>query len=244
MKNNCKWIVLLLLLCLAPIHVQASTSERLRDLLAQMQTNSLSVCEKGDAGSNVLAVKERLQTLGYYSATATFDDEFNDIMVQRVKLFQENNGLKMTGKVDSGTVSKLKESNPIRGEYYEGYWDEPDVTLVITYDSTGSWKNRGGDSLDFQIRVKNISTSRKITAVEFLVFTKDMWGDEIISQEYPYSYSLSDTFRPGEEKYTSYMNIPYRRNTHEVHVAVNKVRYSDGTVEYVSSPHYWWWTVD
>jgi len=50
----------------------------------------LQTYQKGDHGSDVLNLKNRLKELGYYSPTATFDDEFNSVMVERVKMFQKN----------------------------------------------------------------------------------------------------------------------------------------------------------
>lgn len=249
MKKTYRWIALALLLalCLAPAVAQGAS---LIDKIKKQQKITSSTqrymlvtgtFEKGDRGSDVSLLKGRLQSLGYYTPGASYDDVYNDTMVQRVELFQENNGLKITGKVDSDTLSKLQSSNPIYGEYYKGYWPEPDVTMIINYKSYSKWEKKSGDRFGLSIRTKNISTSRTVIATEYLVYTEDVWGDEIISKDRPYSYSSDVTYKPGEAKYSGYMNIPYRSDTHTIYIAVNKVRYSDGTVEYVSSPHYWNW---
>jgi len=237
-------VLMMTVLCFTPLQAQAALDLSSYEAFKAQASGSYLECKKGDSGGNVLRIKERLQDLGYYRATATFDDDFNDTMVQRIKLFQENNSLEMTGKVDSSTAAKLKESNPIRGEYYEGYWTEPDVTLIIPDSSYGKWDEKSGDRFTFKIEAKNVSTSRRIIAAEFLVYTEDIWGDELIRKNRPYSYSLEDTFKPGEMKYTTGMIIPYRQETHKVYIAVNKVRYSDGTIGRVTSPLYWGWTID
>lgn len=244
MKHRWMAWLILAVLCLAPLHVRAALDLSSYEAFKAQAAGSYLVCEKGDSGGNVLRIKERMQKLGYYRKTATFDDEFNDTMVQRVKLFQENNSLSVTGKVDSRTAAKLKESNPVHGEYFEGYWTEPDVTLIIPASSLGKWNEEGTDKFTFTIKAKNVSTSRKIVAAEFLVYTEDIWGDELIKKTRPYAYSLEDTYKPGEMKYTTRMIIPYRRDTQKVYIAVSKVRYSDGTIERVSSPDYWNWTID
>lgn len=244
MKHRWMAWLILAVLCFAPLHAQAALDLSSYEAFKAQAGGSYLVCEKGDSGGNVLRIKERMQKLGYYRKTATFDDEFNDTMVQRVKLFQENNSLSVTGKVDSRTAAKLKESNPVHGEYFEGYWTEPDVTLIIPASSLGKWKEEGTDKFTFTIKAKNVSTSRKIVAAEFLVYTEDIWGDELIKKTHPYAYSLEDTYKPGEMKYTTRMIIPYRRDTQKVYIAVSKVRYSDGTIERVSSPNYWNWTID
>ena len=235
-----RWLILLMLvLCFAPVGAKGALSPRVFD----KYLNLYSVCEKGDRGNNVLKVKERLQTLGYYRPTATFGDDFNDTMVQRVKLFQENNSLEVTGEVDSRTVEKLKEINPIRGEYFEGYWTEPDVALIIPENTYGQWNEKSGDRFSFRIKVKNVSTSRTVIATEYYVYTEDIWGNELISRYDPYVYSLQDTKGPGVMGYTSYMNIPYRRDTYKVHIAIGRVRYSDGTIKSLPGNDYYTWTI-
>jgi len=245
MKMKCRLRILLLLitLVLAPVHAQAGLNLESFDAF-KAQAIGYSACEQGDSGGNVLAVKKRMQELGYYRAAASLGEDYNDTMVQRVKLFQENNGIDVTGRVDSATLEKLRAGNPVRGEYYEGYWNEPDVTMIIPHSTWGKWNKLSEDRFSFAIKTKNISTSRRITAVEYLIYTEDVWGDEIIRSSNPYTYTLTETYAPGEMKYTGYMNIPYRSETYKVYIAINKVRYSDGAVEYVSAPEYWNWTIE
>ena len=240
-----KWLLpmLLAVLCFAPLHAQAALDLSSFEAFKAQASGTYLECERGDSSGNVLRIKERLQDLGYYRSTATFDEDFNDTLVQRVKLFQENNGLDVTGEVDSYTAAKLKESNPIRGEYFEGYWLEPDVTMIIPDTTWGKWNEKSGDRFTFAIKTKNVSTSRRIVATEFLVYTENVWGDQIISKSRPYSYTIEMTYKPGEMKYTGYMEIPYRSDTHKVHIAINKVRYSDGSIGKVSSPVYCYWNI-
>ncbi|MBP3657066.1 MAG: peptidoglycan-binding protein [Clostridia bacterium] len=246
MKRITGLLALLLVLCLAPHQAQAVSivgfENRFRKAI-EADLSDYSTCYKGDCDSNVRKVKARLKTLGYYSSTATFDDEFNDIMVQRVKDFQENNGLPVTGDVNSATVSALKGFSPIRGPYYEGWWDEPDVTLIAPDITYARWDKRDCDQMGFSVEYKNVSTTRKVVAVELLVYTKDVWGNELISSDYPYSYTLNDTFGTGAKKYTGYMLIPYCSDTYEVYCAINKVRYDDGYMGYVDDPNYLCWTI-
>lgn len=243
MKRMCGWLAALLLaaMMLAPAGAQGAVSISSFDaILGKCYT-----CEKGDSGSNVLKVKKKLQSYGYFRAEASLSEEFNDTMVQRVKLFQENNSLEVTGKVDSRTCDKLNSgSGIVPGEFYTKYWSEPDVTLIIPENTYGQWREQSGDRFNFRIKVKNISLSRTVKAIEFYVYTKDVWGSELISKSYPYSYTVETTFKPGAMGYTGYMTIPDRRETQEVYIAVHKVRYSDGSIEYVSSPRYYCWDIN
>lgn len=203
-------------------------------------------CERGDRGSNVLNAKQRLQELGYYRATATFGDDFNDTMVQRVKLFQENNRLEVTGNIDSVTADKLAQSSSgiVPGEYYEGYWSEPDMALIIPENTYGQWQEKSGNRFNFRIKVKNISQRRTVKAIEFYVYTEDIWGDTLISKSNPYRYTVETTLAPGAMGYTGYMTIPDRTQTQRVYIAIHRVRYTDGTTASVETPEYFCWEID
>ena len=63
--------------------------------------------QKGDKGENVLQMKERMRVLGYFKANAELSDAYNDVCVERVKQFQENNGIPPTGIADAETLSAL-----------------------------------------------------------------------------------------------------------------------------------------
>ena len=115
MKNWRRWMALALLavLCCAPLQAQAVSLKSFESF-----KQSYSTCSKGDTGLNVQRVKTRLKDLGYYTSSATYDDEFNDIMVDRLKEFQRNNGLRETGRYDLDTMEKLNGGgNLVRGSY-------------------------------------------------------------------------------------------------------------------------------
>jgi len=63
--------------------------------------------KKGSKGDDVIALKERLQELGYFKKNADLSASYNDTCVQRVKQFQKRNGLKQTGIADQETLSLL-----------------------------------------------------------------------------------------------------------------------------------------
>lgn len=51
----------------------------------------------GDSGSDVLALKQRMYYLGYFTNLKNLSDKYNGTMVERVKQLQEMNGLEATG---------------------------------------------------------------------------------------------------------------------------------------------------
>ena len=60
----------------------------------------------GSAGDDVLALKQRLQALGYYGKVS-LNGNYNDSAADVVRQFQYNNGLMMTGEADAYTQAAL-----------------------------------------------------------------------------------------------------------------------------------------
>ena len=63
--------------------------------------------KRGSKGPEVLAMKVRMQELGYFTAGAQLSENYNDTCVERVKQFQKRNGLPQTGVADHQTLSLL-----------------------------------------------------------------------------------------------------------------------------------------
>lgn len=72
--------------------------------LAELKYNPL---HSGDSSNEVLEMKVRMQELGYFRAGATLSESYNATCVERVKQFQQENGLTATGEADSETLSLL-----------------------------------------------------------------------------------------------------------------------------------------
>ena len=64
---------------------------------ADRQLLSYRVLRPGDTGEDVLALKARLQELGYIRAGAEITDYYNDILKERVILFQRETGMTENG---------------------------------------------------------------------------------------------------------------------------------------------------
>jgi len=67
--------------------------------------------QKGDTGSKVKEVQQRLRELGYYSATC--DGNYGNVTVTAVKAFQKKNGLTQDGIVNEATLKKLNSTSAI-----------------------------------------------------------------------------------------------------------------------------------
>lgn len=58
---------------------------------------SYHTLQNGDCGEEVTALKQRLLELGYYREGSKMTNRFNDTVVQRIKMFQRQNGLEEDG---------------------------------------------------------------------------------------------------------------------------------------------------
>lgn len=80
------------------------------ELVFCMFSNSIT---EGDSGDEVTKMKKRLQELGYFTAGASLSNTYNSITTERIKLFQEANGLHPTGDANEATLKLLYSSQAI-----------------------------------------------------------------------------------------------------------------------------------
>lgn len=226
---------------------------------------------KGDKGAVVTRIKTRMQQMGYYRRTATFDDEYNDTMVQRVKQIQERNRLSVTGIMDPQTMEKLYDDKLVRGEFYAPSTPkptprptpkptpkptrkptptpkptrtpEPRVTLVLPKGGRGEWKSESGDKMLFRVKVKNESGKRTVTAFKLYFYTEDIWGERDPEEGTVYTVTTKKNVKPGKTAFSDYVVLPHRSQIYRVHAAISDVRYSDGTIEEVYFPDYFCWEI-
>lgn len=88
--------LLLALICLALSPLAALAEE----------AAAFETYKKGAKGSDVYDLKLRLFHLGYFH-TSKLNKTYNDDMIKKVKHFQENNGLPVTGEVDEATYQAM-----------------------------------------------------------------------------------------------------------------------------------------
>ena len=76
---------------------------------ATASSGSYDTLSKGDKGTAVVEMQEKLKKLGYLSEVT---GEFDSATVEAVKNFQRRNDLTVSGKANSATLSKLYSKNP------------------------------------------------------------------------------------------------------------------------------------
>ena len=76
---------------------------------ATASSGSYDTLSKGDKGTAVVEMQEKLKKLGYLSEVT---GEFDSATVEAVKNFQRRNNLTVNGKANSSTLSKLYSKNP------------------------------------------------------------------------------------------------------------------------------------
>ena len=76
------------------------------------EINNEETLQKGDKGTEVKALQNRLKELGYYKSTC--DGNFGNVTVNAVKAFQKMNGLTADGVADKDTLKKLESTSAIK----------------------------------------------------------------------------------------------------------------------------------
>ncbi len=102
--------------------IYSSNAPTYRAPVAPEPTAQYIQLSKGDSGSRVTRLQNRLRTLGYYTGTA--DGEYGSATVNAVKRFQSSIGLSTTGTATVALQQKLFSSS---APYYEEDEDEPEV---------------------------------------------------------------------------------------------------------------------
>ncbi|MBR5230724.1 MAG: peptidoglycan-binding protein [Clostridia bacterium] len=75
--------------------------------------------EFGMTDPAIQTIKKKMQSYGYYTKGADVSSKYNDIMVERIEHFQRNNGLKVTGKIDTAFLQKLYSGNVVKTNAYD-----------------------------------------------------------------------------------------------------------------------------
>ena len=141
--------------------------------------------KQGAEGADVLKMKLRLYELGYFT-TDNLSEVYNGTTVERVKLFQQVNGLKQTGVADAETLNllysdKAKETNQYKvtpkpyAEYqsfnYKEYSRHPENYLLQKFKLSGKVLQVLGSRKDgYQIR---LATSGSYNDVVYIFIEHD-----------------------------------------------------------------------
>ncbi len=90
---------------MGPVSYQDSTVPAIS--CAELTELKYEPLHSGDNKKEVLEMKTRMQELGYFKAGASLSESYNGTCVERVKMFQQQNGLPATGEADSETLALL-----------------------------------------------------------------------------------------------------------------------------------------
>ncbi|XP_031374226.1 metalloendoproteinase 3-MMP-like [Punica granatum] len=75
--------------------------------------NGLKGCHRGNKTKGILELKHYMEKFGYlhynHSSLHANDEEFDDLLEEAVKTYQQNYHMKATGTLDSETVSQMKK---------------------------------------------------------------------------------------------------------------------------------------
>lgn len=88
-------------------NIEGKTNWAVFCVLSSYMKESFDTLKVGSKGSDVMKMKTRLQELGYFTAGAKLSESYNSVCAERVKQFQENNGISPTGIADEETLRLL-----------------------------------------------------------------------------------------------------------------------------------------
>ena len=100
---------------------------------------SYHTLQNGDCGDEVIALKQRLMELGYFRADSKMSNRYNDTVIQRLKMFQKQNGLEEDG-VATPRVQALLFSEDAKKN------TEPLPAPPTHYQKASSSSNESGSS--------------------------------------------------------------------------------------------------
>lgn len=198
----------------------------------------------GAVGNDITKIKERLQKLGYYIYGASMSNEYNNVMIQRVKLFQENNGIEPSGELTEETMRVLwSDSSAVRTNAYVTPTPKPTNTPKPTstpykepkylLDETGygEWGRSYGCPY-ISIQVVNNSKSKTVDGVTLEYFAKDVYGEIMrgygFSDQY-YTETFNLTIKPGRKAYTPKIMAYQFEKCKYISIRISKIHLTDGT---------------
>lgn len=88
-------------------------------LIPTLSPELISALKYGASNSVIHAIKVKMQSYGYYTAGADLSLTYNAIMVERIKLFQKNNNLEVTGEIDNAFLLKLYSGTVIKANQFK-----------------------------------------------------------------------------------------------------------------------------
>jgi len=186
-------------------------------------------------GSAVELIKMRLQELGYYKRMSTFHDKFDKLLLQRLREFQYNNGLKAHGKVDETTLAVMYGEHTVKGKWYNGKEPEPEITLIIPVTKSAQWYLSAENEIGFRVTVKNVSDKRVITAYEVAMYALNDQGEKVYEVK---NLPVSGKIGQAKTAWTPYVFIQNPDEIRSMHVALKRVRYDDGETVILEEPVY------
>ena len=117
--------------------------------------------------------------------------------------------------------------------------------LQFVDNARGTWQKLSGDKMKARFTVTNPSEATKtVKAFELYLYATDVWGDRIYGDSV-YYWTTKKNIAPGKSAYSDYCTIPDRSDVDQLHVAIKKFVYTDGTIVEIEEKdlNYWKWTV-
>ena len=116
----------------------------------------------------------------------------------------------------------------------------PDEPLTLPY---GEWKDVDGDKLAMRVKVTNSARGRTVKAFEIYMYAEDVWHERIYGENIIYYETTIENVYPGETAFSETIDLPNRSHIDRVYAAVNKVVYTDGSIQKMYPLNYYYWDI-
>lgn len=188
----------------------------------------------GEYDENLVAVKERLHALGYYSDAYVKDRSlscyYNITLYSRIRLFQIFNSLPVTGCLDASTVSLLfsEKAQSEEAFFSQEIDDIPDYLGVVTSNAANYSSFDEGFAL--RPKVKNWFPDKKVVAYEVAFIPYNAWHEKMENFVYSDKVTSTTIIKPGTEQYSAKCIFINQEEMFDVLAGVTRFRMDDGTI--------------
>ncbi|MBR4331073.1 MAG: trypsin-like peptidase domain-containing protein, partial [Clostridia bacterium] len=126
-----------------------------------------------------------------------------------------------------------KSSTNDESDSWEGVWRtlmERNNGVSAYFTLEAEWKLQLNNTLRIRFEIANNPYGKPIEAFELYAYAEDVWGNRINGDEIYYWTTIKDLL-PGEKIYSDYITIVNGIEIYQVVCGINKIKYSDGTIQ-------------
>lgn len=240
----CMIVALMMALSMVTMAQAATFREKVEAYSKQQNEAKYPALSKGSTGDAVRRLQEDLIFYNYLPYGEA-DGSYGAKTAYAVHRYKQKNHI----SDDCERVNQCVATSEMQAHLFGGSaepWSSKDDSACIHSSSQGQWQYLSGDRINVRFEVTNTSASESVKAFELYVYAEDVWGDRIWGETTVYRWTTETTIRPCETAYSSYVTLSDKSDIYKLHVAVKRVRFSDGSMVEIddSDLDYFNWTIE